>query len=297
MATFSGHETFPFRYGWLKKGYDAVLKNPYVFSNPNAIVELGVGKNMVNSIRYWGLATQIFEKKHNNEICITDFGKFIFDDKKGIDPYLEDKSTLWLLHWKLASTVDPATTWYLIFNEINKSFFTKDELINNIKLLIQKNSFKLPSENTLKRDIDVFLRTYVLKFNKELIEETFECPLTELNLINEENGVYRFNLVASENIPPGILLFAILEFWETNYPMKNSLALDEFIYKNGSPFKVFKMTYETFLSKLFEIENITNGAISYDETAGLKQIYKNKNLDKYNVLKTNNIYGIENESG
>ncbi|WP_051654796.1 DUF4007 family protein [Persephonella sp. IF05-L8] len=286
MATFSGHETFPFRYGWLKKGYDAVLKNPKVFSSPDAIVELGVGKNMVNSIKYWGLATQIFEKK-GNEILRTEFGEFVFDDKKGIDPYLEDKSTLWLLHWKLASTVDPATTWYLAFNELNKSLFTKDELINDLKLLIQKHSYKMPSDNTLKRDIDVFLRTYVLKLDKELIEESFECPLTELNLIIEDNGIYRFNLAASENIPSSVLLFAILEFWDNNFPKKKNLALDEFIYKNGSPFKVFKMTYETFLSKIFEIEKITNGVISYDETAGLKQIYKKQQIDKYDVLKQN----------
>ncbi|WP_457627630.1 DUF4007 family protein [Persephonella sp.] len=284
MATFSGHETFPFRYGWLKKGYDAVIKKPNIFSSPDAIVELGVGKNMVNSIRYWGLATQVFKKK-NNKLYITEFGKFIFDDKRGIDPYLEDIFTLWLLHWKLASTFDPATTWYLVFNEINKSLFTKDELIADIKLLIQKHSYKMPSDNTLKRDIDVFLRTYVLKIDKGSIEESFECPLTELNLIIEDNGIYRFNLAASENMPSSVLLFAILEFWDNNFPKKKNLALDEFIYKNGSPFKVFKMTYETFLSKIFEIEKITNGIISYDETAGLKQIYKKRQIDKFNVLK------------
>lgn len=293
MATFSGHETFPFRYGWLKKGYDALLKDPDIFSKSEAIIELGVGKNMVNSIKYWGLATGIFERK-NKKISITDFGHFIFDDKNGIDPYLENNSTLWLLHWKLGSTVDPATTWYLLFNEFNKNFFTKEDLFNNIKLLIKKSSLKSPSENTLKRDIDVFLRTYVLKTEKDISEETFECPLTELNLIVEDNNFYRFNPLSSESISLGVLTYSILEFWENHFPNKNILPLDELIYKNGSPVKVFKMTYETFLSKVIQIENITTSTIIYDETAGIKQLYKKADINKYNLYRQLNLLDIKN---
>jgi hypothetical protein len=44
---FSGHETFPFRYPWLKKGFDAVRADAGVFLREDAITTLGVGKNMV----------------------------------------------------------------------------------------------------------------------------------------------------------------------------------------------------------------------------------------------------------
>ncbi|RYE14072.1 MAG: DUF4007 family protein [Rickettsiales bacterium] len=47
---FSGHETFTFRYPWLKKGVDGLKGNPGIFQSDDAIVELGVGKNMVSSI-------------------------------------------------------------------------------------------------------------------------------------------------------------------------------------------------------------------------------------------------------
>jgi hypothetical protein len=50
--SFSGHETFPFRYLWLKKGFDAVRDNPGAFTRPDATTTLGVGKNMVRSIRH-----------------------------------------------------------------------------------------------------------------------------------------------------------------------------------------------------------------------------------------------------
>ncbi|MBK8432858.1 MAG: DUF4007 family protein [Chloroflexi bacterium] len=60
--TFGGHETFPFRYGWLKRGMDATTKTPNIFSQDHALVELGVGKNMVRSIRHWCLAMNLMEE-------------------------------------------------------------------------------------------------------------------------------------------------------------------------------------------------------------------------------------------
>ena len=50
--TFSGHESFPCKTLWLKKGYDFV-KAEKDFNAAEAVVDLGVGKNMVSAIRYW----------------------------------------------------------------------------------------------------------------------------------------------------------------------------------------------------------------------------------------------------
>ena len=49
---FSGHDTFVVRSYWPKKGCDFVKKG-YKFSSEDAVVELGVGKNMVTSIQFW----------------------------------------------------------------------------------------------------------------------------------------------------------------------------------------------------------------------------------------------------
>jgi hypothetical protein len=48
---FSGHESFHCRPFWLKKGFDHI-KSDQPF-NDYAGIELGVGKNMVGSIRFW----------------------------------------------------------------------------------------------------------------------------------------------------------------------------------------------------------------------------------------------------
>lgn len=57
---FSGHETFPLRHLWLRKAYDAVKEGAprSIFTEPEAIITFGVGKNMVSSIRHWALDVQ-----------------------------------------------------------------------------------------------------------------------------------------------------------------------------------------------------------------------------------------------
>lgn len=58
----SGHETFPCRYTWLPKAVRGLSKNPQLFSDEDqAMVDLGVGKNMVRAIRYRAQAAGVGE--------------------------------------------------------------------------------------------------------------------------------------------------------------------------------------------------------------------------------------------
>ena len=57
---YSGHETFPCRYTWLPKAVRGLTTNGQLFSDEDAaMVALGVGKNMVRSIRFWADAAEI----------------------------------------------------------------------------------------------------------------------------------------------------------------------------------------------------------------------------------------------
>ncbi len=50
---FSGHESFVCRYAWLPKAFRAIVQDPAAFRDEEqAMVSLGVGKNMVRSIRF-----------------------------------------------------------------------------------------------------------------------------------------------------------------------------------------------------------------------------------------------------
>jgi hypothetical protein len=79
---FSGHETFACRYAWLPKALQAIESNSIVFSNEDqAMVELGVGKNMVRAIRFWVEASGMARSAAKGGLEATELGRKIFGNK------------------------------------------------------------------------------------------------------------------------------------------------------------------------------------------------------------------------
>lgn len=148
-VSFSGHETFPFRYGWLKKGVSALSHNPTFFSTDRAMVELGVGKNMVNSIKYWCSASGLIEPEKSNvargNYALTEIAKELVLES-GFDPYFEDLATLWLIHWQIASNAEQCTTWYWLFNQWHAVEFTKEQVFSEIQKWLEKQRLKPASD-------------------------------------------------------------------------------------------------------------------------------------------------------
>jgi hypothetical protein len=114
----SGHESFPCRYTWLPKAVHGLSHDPKLFSDEeSAMVHLGVGKNMVRSIRFWALASGItIAIAKGSGHTATDFGRLVLGDG-GLDPFLEDIRTLWLIHWNLSTNVqNPLLAWDYLLN-------------------------------------------------------------------------------------------------------------------------------------------------------------------------------------
>ena len=126
---FSGHESFPCKSLWLKKGYDFIVHDKD-FNASDAVIDLGVGKNMVASIRHWLRAFGILKDDK-----LTELGIYLFDDIKGKDKYLEDLATLWLLHFCLVFN-DVATLYNMFFCGVQKerTNFDKDQVVTYVKL-------------------------------------------------------------------------------------------------------------------------------------------------------------------
>jgi hypothetical protein len=182
--SFSGHETFPFRYPWLKKGFDAVHDGDRgVFLRDDAITTLGVGKNMVRAIRHWCLTAGVLEENRDEPGTVrpTSLGILLLADD-GLDPYLEDPATLWLLHWQIASCQARATTWFWTFSYYNEPEFTRESLFSALFNWAQTLGGKKVASSSVKRDVEVFLRTYVRprQARGNGTEDTIDCPLVEL---------------------------------------------------------------------------------------------------------------------
>jgi hypothetical protein len=296
--SFSGHETFVFRYTWLKKAVDAVKADPRVFGKDDAIVTLGVGKNMVRSIRHWGLAAGILQEEPRSRgtaMQVSDFGQFLFGngdyDSFGVDPFLEDPNTLWLLHWLLISNSERSTTWQWAFNRFPSNEFTREGLLQSVEDEIRRLNLSMPSESTLKRDIEVFVRTYLSgRGNRtSAVEDSLDCPLTELNLLEEMSGtsLLKIRRGPKSTLSDHVFAFCLMQFWEGTGSVANSLAFSEIAYSQNSPGTVFKLDENSLIERLEQLSFATNGALSYTEGAGLKQVYRKEGtIDSLQWLKT-----------
>lgn len=292
--SFSGHQTFPFRYTWLKKGVDAVINDPTIFSSENASVTLGVGKNMVSSIRHWCNTARLIKRDtlERGRFVPTKLGKTIFDDKNGFDPYLDDPATLWLIHWQISTNINQATAWYWAFNVLRESQFAPDTFKKELHewALQLKESMRPVSDTTLQRDVNCFIRTYCHSrhnVNATVAEETFDCPLVELNLITEllDGAVYEFQRGEKETLPVELIAATLIAFWDACYSERDAMSFRDLMYAPLSPGRIFRLDEDTMVTRLESLEHYTYGALRYDETADLKQVYRRSGLNQMELLK------------
>jgi len=65
---------------------------------------------------------------------------------------------------------------------------------------------------------------------------------------------------------------------------RNTMSVQECLYGQGSPGQAFKLDENTLIFHIEELDKITRGKITLDETAGLKQIYRRKEMDALKLL-------------
>lgn len=263
MATIrlKGHEKFHLREGWLTKGLLGVHNNPRVFAGNDGPDQLGVGTNMVKSIKYWMLATGLLSEEQRNGAVLTGFGDAVLN----YDEYLEDYFTLWLLHSHVAKNEYRSTVWYLFFNKCEAEEFTKEELFAVLKkeLIAYAETDKFP-EASLKDDIDVLLNMYSKNNEVEDPEDKNRCPLATLNLLRKEKDTYYKQQPDIRNFPDDIILYELSIILEN----AQSVSIDYIAELAKSIFHLSRVAVNTILDRL---DNA--GHITVNRTAGLDEIY------------------------
>lgn len=264
---FARHETFHPRYGWLKKGFDLATQDSGIFNAEDAPVRLGVGKNMVRSIRYWCNAFKVLENDQP-----TFFGRQLLSDE-GYDPYLENPASLWLLHWNLLKPTCEAAAWYYTFNLFRGGEFYEQDLTQGLRSY-QENLGKSTAESSLKKDVSCILRMYIEQSaTKGLIEDSIDCPFSELGLIHTagEAKRYTFRIGAKATLPPEIIVATCLEYASYDQSRSKTLNLSRLLYEAGSPGRVFKLTEEALCEAIEKVAR-QNAQITLSDTAGLIQL-------------------------
>ncbi|MEW6173349.1 MAG: DUF4007 family protein [Bacillota bacterium] len=277
---FARHETFHPRYGWLRKSVEGVATDPSLFTREDATVALGVGKNMVRAIRYWGQAFKLLEEVRNPSqprlayLKPSEFGNALFNEE-GWDPYVEAPGTLWLLHWKLLAPRSKAPAWWLIFNSFQSIQFTDATLHRFVFDAVSS----VPGwtgivESSVKKDVDCAIRMYAPKRSGQVVDDLIDCPFRELGIMEPvpgESKTFRFVIGPKLNLPDDILAYTILDFMTSNDSNIKTITLARLAQDCGSPGRVFKLTEADIYDSLMRFV-CHNTRLHITEQAGVKQL-------------------------
>ena len=274
--SFSGHESFPCKTLWLKKGYDFVVQGKN-FNNPDAVIDLGVGKNMVASIRYW---LRVFGICEGDEP--TPLGDYLFSDVNGKDKYIEDLATLWLLHFNLIFN-QHASLYHMVFCGYQKGHaqFDREQIATYVKLdMIEADKQSAFNDNTVRKDVAVLVQNYSLP-RKPQSNEDFSSMLIDLDLIrqNSEGKGYYFNIEGKRKVTKEIFMYALLKLKEREGD--NTLSYDT--VQDEIDLTFCMQDYETIEMLKFLAKDYSE-YVSYIDNAGIRFVQFTKELSKEQVL-------------
>lgn len=259
------------------------------FTDNDAVVELGVGKNMVSSISFWMKAFGIIDK----DGLLTDFADYILEDN-GKDPYIEDEATLWLLHYQLI-TQNIASTYSLIFNEFRreKIEFTRDNFIAFVVRKAEELNMSQINKNTVSTDFEVLTKMYLrTDAQSKDREDTFSGLLTELNIIQEEKRkvddktvtFYSITTEEKSEIPDEVLLYAILD--NDNFDKSISLyTIEQEPDQAGSIFAIGRTGLINKIESISSNKKFKKYGITFNDHAGIKELQFKTKPDKFEILR------------
>lgn len=280
---FSGHETFPVRYDWMRK----LLSENDINSDELADLELqpverdmlrfGVGKNMVRSMQHWARVMEA-ANVDSSPMLVKPFGRVLRD----IDPYLESVGTIWAMHWRISTNAQLAMTWFYLFNVHPAATVSIRSAAEDLERFAFGQGWKVPSTATLQRDVECFLRCYAVGRDRrgELTEDSIECPLAELELLRPtpDRGVYELQRGPKPTLPDEVFVFALDEFWAIA-EAAGTVSFDKIAHAPGSPGRVFLLDEASLSFRLERLEDVSRGAFSWSDTAGLQQVTRNRPVD------------------
>lgn len=270
---FSGHESFPCKSLWLKKGYD-YEKNNGDFNDPLAVVELGVGKNMVGSIRFWYNAFGL-----NRESKTRWIADFLYGEQ-GRDPYMEDEGTLWLLHYLLISTGEATLyQWFFADFQRKKKQFKKTDVVSYVKArMLDAGKLSLFNENTVGKDVGVLLQNYCAPRSAKNNED-YSSLLLDLNLLAVEGkDDYTFSEDGRAQLPPEIFFFTVLMEKGTD----SSVTFDDTLKRVGL---IYCMTELDIINYLKDIAEKYSDIVVYSDIAGVRQLLFIKEVEPVEILR------------
>lgn len=268
------HESFSIREGWLSKGLLAVKENAKVFSCEESTDILGIGTNMVKSLKYWLFATNLI-KDEKNSIVITELGNLVLK----YDPYMEDEFTWWMIHINMLLNQEDFYVGNVFFNKCISKNFSKEDVYKIISEHLNQKKLDF-NEKILVDEINTIIKTYVVDNTNDTPENNFNSPLSDLELLK------RISKDNYERLKPDyrslnylVVYYLVIQ----NLDGRDYLSIDELLKIQNSPSKLLNLDKNLFNDYLDDMRR--EGLITINRTAGLNMIYVANTLDLEEIFK------------
>ena len=292
---FSGHQTFPLRIAWIPKAAGEIVRGGDPLTNiDEGITTLGLGKNMVEALRCWIEAFQIAHRVDAGW-GLTEIGSLIFHPDEGLDPYLEDVSTSWLLHWLISTNADsPFFAWECLFNRWPAMEFSASQVIEAFEKESSRTA-RPASVVTLRQHWEVFLHSYrAPRAGKG--EDHLDSAMSALRLIREfgerpnASGkwetLYSFDTARKLAIPEQLFTFFVHDWWNRSFPKEQTVPLRELVLGDHGPGRLLKMQESEILQRVTAIASRHPKVFQIVESTSLRQLRRTQGSDGLNDLKS-----------
>jgi hypothetical protein len=267
LSNITGHQSFYLRQSWLSKAVNAIINGVDIFSGVeliNAIDTLGIGSNMVKSLRYWIKISNIVEYS-NKSYMVTDEARQLFES----DNTLQSKVSKWIIHIWLCKNLP---SWEQFFVRDKLSSFTKEQLMNRLNIVLHEEGSNY-SLKTIKEQIDIFLNMYRYKDINDP-EENNISPLATLQIIEQINqDEYRFRIMHEQDVPSEVILYILCK-----EQSQQQISFDESFELVK---RFIKIDYYSLRKIIEKLEN--KGFLNFDRAVGLNNIII-QNRNDFNVI-------------
>lgn len=291
---FSGHQTFPLRITWIPKAVGEIVEGRDPLSDiDEGITQLGLGKNMVEALRCWIEAFQIASRT-DGKWKLSPIGTLVFDPAEGLDPYFEDVSTAWLLHWLISTNEEgPFFAWECLFNRWPATEFSASQVIDAFEK--ESDATARPaSPVTLRQHWEVFLHSYRLP-PADKGEDHLDSAMSVLRLIREfgqrQNAagkwepLYSFDFGRKQAIPEQLFTFFLHDWWNREYGNERTVPLREIVLGEHSPGRLLKMQESEIILRVGGIAARQPKIFEIIESANLRQLHRLQESDGLGDLK------------
>lgn len=256
---FGGHDSFGVRDGWLFKGAEAIANSPMRFFDETLADDLGVGRNMAKSIRFWmtslGLMDVTAIKGEPRIPSLTRFSEVL----RNFDPYLVKQRTVWLIHCMFMQNSEQALIWKWFFHNFSLRNFTRAECEDSATVYFSTRAGgRPPTADSLSRDLSCLLSMYSTEIPERIDdpEDNHLSPFSRLGIISHLKSAHMYRLNdGTKKIQPIVFGFAVQLFAnQLAQATQIEISFKDLLSAVGSPGRTLVLSSESLLSLLTQLE-------------------------------------------